>query len=49
VTECCLSTIENIDLGGGAREMAQQLRALDALTEDLSSFPSNHVVAYHHL
>jgi hypothetical protein len=32
-----------------AGEMAQQLRALTALPEDLSSIPSNHMVAYNHL
>jgi len=29
-----------------AAEMAQQLRALTALPEDLSSIPSNHTVAH---
>jgi hypothetical protein len=29
--------------------MAQQLRALTAITEVLSSIPSNHVVAHNHL
>jgi hypothetical protein len=33
----------------GAGEMAQQLRALAALPEVLSSIPSNHMVAYNHL
>jgi hypothetical protein len=33
----------------GAGEMAQQLRALTALPEFLSSVPSNHMVAYNHL
>jgi hypothetical protein len=32
-----------------AGEMAQQLRALTALPEDLSSNPSNHMVAHNHL
>jgi hypothetical protein len=32
-----------------AREMAQQLRALTALPEVLSSIPSNHMVAHNHL
>jgi hypothetical protein len=32
-----------------AGEMAQQLRALTALPEVLSSIPSNHMVAYNHL
>jgi hypothetical protein len=32
-----------------AREMAQQLRALIALLEVLSSIPSNHMVAHNHL
>jgi hypothetical protein len=32
-----------------AGEMAQQLRALTALAEVLSSTPSNHMVAYDHL
>jgi hypothetical protein len=31
---------------GGAGEMAQQLRALAALPEVLSSNPSNHMVAH---
>jgi hypothetical protein len=34
---------------GGAGEMAQQLRALTALPEVLSSIPSNHMVAHNHL
>jgi hypothetical protein len=29
--------------------MAQRLRALTALPEDLSSIPSNHMVAHNHL
>jgi hypothetical protein len=33
----------------GAGEMAQQLRALAALPEDLSSISSNHVVAHNYL
>jgi hypothetical protein len=33
----------------GAGEMAQQLRALTALAEVLSSIPSNHMVAHNHL
>jgi len=33
----------------GAGEMAQQLRALTALPEVLSSNPSNHMVAHNHL
>jgi hypothetical protein len=33
----------------GAGEMAQQLRALTALPEVLSSIPSNHMVAHTHL
>jgi hypothetical protein len=32
-----------------AGEMAQQLRALTALPEILSSIPSNHMVAHNHL
>jgi len=32
-----------------AREMAQQLRALTALPEVLSSIPRNHMVAHNHL
>jgi hypothetical protein len=32
-----------------AGEMAQRLRALTALPEDLSSIPSNHMVAHNHL
>jgi len=35
--------------GRGAGEMAQWLRALTALPEDLSSNPSNHMVAHNHL
>ena len=33
----------------GAGEMAQCLRALTVLPEDLSSIPSNHMVAHKHL
>jgi hypothetical protein len=33
----------------GAREMPQQLRALTALPEVLSSIPSNHMVAHNPL
>jgi hypothetical protein len=33
----------------GAGEMAQQLRALTALPEVLSSIPRNHMVAHNHL
>jgi hypothetical protein len=33
----------------GTGEMAQQLRALGALPEVLSSIPSNHTVAHNHL
>jgi hypothetical protein len=33
----------------GAGEMAQQLRALTALLEALSSNPRNHMVAHNHL
>jgi hypothetical protein len=32
-----------------AGEMAQRLRALNALTEALSTIPSNHMVAHNHL
>ena len=35
-------------LSSGAGEMAQQLRALTALPEVLSSNPSNHIVAHNH-
>jgi hypothetical protein len=35
--------------GAGAGEMAQQLRALTALSEVLSSIPSNHTLAHKHL
>jgi hypothetical protein len=31
------------------REMAQQLRALTALSEVLRSIPSNHMMAHNHL
>ena len=34
---------------GRAGEVAQQLRALTALLEVLSSIPSNHMVAHKHL
>jgi hypothetical protein len=34
--------------GSWAGEMAQQLRALTALPEVLSSIPSNHMVAHNH-
>jgi hypothetical protein len=33
----------------GPEEMAQQLRALTALSEVLSSVPSNQIVAHNHL
>ena len=33
----------------GAEEMAQQLRALTALPEVLSSIPNNHMVAHNQL
>jgi hypothetical protein len=33
----------------GAGEIAQQLRALTALPEALSSIPSNHMMAHNHL
>jgi hypothetical protein len=33
----------------GAGEVAQWLRVLTALSEFLSSIPSNHMVAYNHL
>jgi hypothetical protein len=35
--------------GGEAGEMAQRLRTLTALSEVLSSIPSNHMVAHDHL
>ena len=34
---------------GGAVEMAQQLRALSAIPEVMSSIASNHTVAHNHL
>jgi hypothetical protein len=37
------------DIYIGTREMAQQLRALTALPEVLTSIPSNHMMAYNHL
>jgi hypothetical protein len=40
-------TIRNTVLGAG--KMAQQLRALTALPEVLSSNPSNHMVTHNHL
>jgi hypothetical protein len=33
----------------GAGDMAQWLRALTALSEDISSIPGNHMVAHTHL
>jgi hypothetical protein len=36
-------------LKDGAREMAQQLRALTPLPKVLSSISSNHMVAHNHL
>jgi hypothetical protein len=39
----------NSGLTTRAGEMAQQLRALTALPEVLSSIPSNHMMAYNHL
>jgi hypothetical protein len=41
--------IESIKKTQGAGEMAQWFRALTALTEVLSSIPSNHMVAHNHL
>jgi hypothetical protein len=38
--------VKNNSLSG---DMAQQLRALVALPEVLSSIPSNHMVAHNHL
>jgi hypothetical protein len=35
-------------VGGQTREMVQQLKALTALPEVLSSIPSNHMVAHNH-
>jgi hypothetical protein len=35
--------------GRGVRELAQQLRALVALIEDLGSVSSTHMVPHHHL
>jgi hypothetical protein len=35
--------------GSGAREMAQQLRALTVLLKILNSSPSHHMVAHNHL
>ena len=44
---CSLKSVKNFMFGVG--EMAQRLRALIALPEDLSSIPSNHMVAHNHL
>jgi hypothetical protein len=41
----CMNTQEYM----GAGEMAQRVRALTALSEVLSSIPSNHMVAHNHL
>jgi hypothetical protein len=40
---------EKKKVGGEAAEMAQRLRALNALPEVLRSNPSNHMVAHNHL
>jgi hypothetical protein len=42
-------TLIHLNSFTGAREMAQQLRALTALPKVLSSIPSNHMVAHNHL
>jgi hypothetical protein len=34
---------------GGAAEMAQQLRVLAAVAEDLGSIANTHIVAHNHL
>jgi hypothetical protein len=39
---------EDKEQGEGTGEMAQQLKALTALPEALSSSPSNHMVAHNH-
>jgi hypothetical protein len=41
-------TLKLKELGTGAGEMAQRLRALTALPKVLSSNPSNHMVAHNH-
>ena len=41
----CLFVL-SLDRAGEPGEMAQRLRALDALPEVLSSIPSNHMVAH---
>jgi hypothetical protein len=43
------STTGSVKVRIWAGEMAQQLRALSALLEVLSSIPSNHMVAQNHL
>ena len=43
----CVLLIEKKSKGDG--EMAERLRALTALPEDLNSIPSNHMVAHNHL
>jgi hypothetical protein len=39
--------IKNKQIGAG--EVAQRLREMTALPEDLSSIPSNHMVVHNHL
>ena len=39
----------SVEKASRAGEMAQQLRALTAFPEVLSSIPSNHLVAHNHL
>jgi hypothetical protein len=43
------ASLSSQSLSPGAGEMAQQLRALTALPEVLSSIPSNHMEAHNHL
>jgi hypothetical protein len=45
----CKTLFQNKKQKQGAGEMSQWIRALTALLEDLSSFPSNYMVAHSHL
>ena len=46
--DCCINKnlLYCFETSVGVGEMAQQLRALTALSEALSSIPSNHMVAH---
>jgi hypothetical protein len=47
---CCPSKVTvKLDASAGAEEVAQRLKAMNVLTEVLSSIPSPHMVAHNHL